>query len=388
MMNIPTRMEPSRSYRWAWLGLGIVVAVGVAYAQDNAAQREFGGDRFVAAGAPTVSEPVKGDLFIAGGSIDVDAPVSGDVVAAGGRVRVDEEVAQSVYAAGGQLTLNGGVGRNVRLAGGRIEVGPQARISGNLTVIGGQLRLRGRVDGHVQAGAGRVLIDAPVTGDVAVTAGRVELGPRARIGGKLSVRSREELKQAPEAQVLGGIEQQPLPLRRERGGERLGPHGERIVSAGGWVWTVGLMLLAVVLVAMLPRFFGGVAQVLRERPAWAAGIGFIVLICMPAAALVLLMTIVGAPLALVLVPLYFVLLLIGYVSAGIALGDWVLARWSATPGTAAAPKGKRALAVALAVLAVALAARVPWIGGWIAFAALLLGLGALAMHLRTIAVQH
>jgi cytoskeletal protein CcmA (bactofilin family) len=387
-MNIPTRMEPSRWYRWAWLVLGMVVAVGAAHAQDAAAQREFGGDRFVAAGAPTVSEPVKGDLFIAGGSIDVEAPVDGDVVVAGGRARLGDEVARSVYAAGGQLTLSGKIGRNVRAVGGRIEVGPQAQVGGNLTMIGGQLQLRGRVDGYVQAGAGRVLIDAPVTGDVSVTAGRVELGPRARIGGKLRVRSREELKQAPEAQVLGGIERQAFPPRRERAGERPGRYQERIASAGGWVWTVGLMLLAVVLVAILPRFFGGVAQVVRERPAWAAGIGFIVLICTPVAALVLLMTIVGAPLALLLVPVYLVLLLIGYVSAGIALGDWVLARWSAAPGTAAAPKGKRALAVALAVLAVALAAKVPWVGGWIAFAALLLGLGALAMHLRTVAAQH
>ncbi len=381
-------MEPSRSYRWAWLGLGIVVAVGVAHAQDGAAQREFGGDRFVAAGAPTVSEPVKGDLFIAGGSIDVDAPVDGDVVVAGGRARLGDEVTQSVYAAGGQITLNGKIGRNVRAAGDRIEVGPQAQIGGNLTMVGGQLRLRGGVAGYVQVGAGSVLIDAPVTGDVSVTAGRVELGPRARIGGKLRVRSRDELKQAPEAQVLGGIERQAFPPRRERAGERLGPHGERIASAGGWIWTVGLMLVGVVLVAMLPRFFGGVAQALREQPAWAAGIGFIVLICTPVAALVLLMTIVGAPLALLLVPLYLALLLIGYVSAGIALGDWALARWSAEPGTAVAPKGKRALAVALAVLAVALAARLPWVGGWIAFAALLLGLGALAMHLRTVAAKY
>ncbi len=381
-------MEPSRSYRWAWLGLVIVVAVGVAHAQDGAAQREFGGDRFVAAGAPTVSEPVKGDLFIAGGSIDVDAPVDGDVVVAGGRARLGDEVTQSVYAAGGQITLNGKIGRNVRAAGGRIEVGRQAQIGGNLTMVGGQLRLRGGVAGYVQVGAGSVLIDAPVTGDVSVTAGRVELGPRARIGGKLRVRSRDELKQAPEAQVLGGIERQAFPPRRERAGERLGPHGERIASAGGWIWTVGLMLVGVVLVAMLPRFFGGVAQALREQPAWAAGIGFIVLICTPVAALVLLMTIVGAPLALLLVPLYLALLLIGYVSAGIALGDWALARWSAEPGTAVAPKGKRALAVALAVLAVALAARLPWVGGWIAFAALLLGLGALAMHLRTVAAKH
>lgn len=387
-MNILTRIAPRHSLQWSWACLGIAIAASAALAQDGTAQREFGGDRFVAGGAPTISEPVTGDLFVAGGSIDVDAPVAGDVVVAGGRARLGDEVAQSVYAAGGQLTLNGKVGRNVRVVGGRVEVGPQAQIGGNLTMVGGQLELRGTVAGYVQAGSGRVVIDAPVTGDVSVTAGQVELGPRARISGKLRVRSRDELKQAPEAQVLGGIERQTLPRRESTAGEQPGDHGERIASAGSWVWTAGLMLLGVVLVAMLPRFFGGVAQVLRERPAWAAGVGFIVLICTPVAALVLLMTIVGAPLALLVMPLYFALLLIGYVGAGIALGDWAIARWSAVPGTAAAPKGKRVLVVALAVLAVSLAARVPWIGGWIAFAALLLGLGALAMHLRTLAAQH
>lgn len=387
-MCVLTRFEPRRSLCWAWLCLSLLVAGGAAQAQDSAAQRDFGGDRFVAGGAPSVSDPVDGDLFIVGGSIDVDAPVGGDVVVAGGRARLGDEVAQSVYAAGGQLTVNGKVGRNVRAVGGRVEVGPQAQIGGNLTMVGGQLELRGSVAGHVQAGSGRVVIDGPVTGDVSVTAGRVELGPRARIGGKLRVRSRDELKQAPEAQVLGGIERQAIPPRPDHpAGPRAREQQELIVELGGWVWTAGLMVLGVVLVALLPRFFGSVAQVLRERPGWSAGIGFIVLICTPVAALVLLMTIVGAPLALLVVPLYFALLLIGYVSAGIALGDWVLVRWSAAPGAAAAPKGKRALAVALAVLAVSLAAQVPWVGGWIAFAALLLGLGALAMHLRAVAAQ-
>ncbi|UCG98518.1 MAG: polymer-forming cytoskeletal protein, partial [Burkholderiales bacterium] len=58
-------------------------------------------------------------------------------------------------------------------------------------------------------------------------------------------------------------------------------------------------------------------------------VGFIALVCVPAAALVFLLTIVGLPLALATAALYFVLLLAGYVSAGIGLGDYALARASA-----------------------------------------------------------
>lgn len=360
------------------LGLTLVL-LPAAPARADTHGADSGGDRFIAGGTVSVGEPVKGDLFVTGGSIDVEATVGGDVVLAGGRARLSGDIGQTVYATGGQLTLAGKLGRNLRAAGGRIELAPTSEVEGNVTAAGGQVLLRGRIGGHVKVGGGKVLIDGPIGGDVMVGAGELELGPNARIAGKLRWRGSDQFRQDPQAEVLGGIERLELPTPSRAADETPTESSETpaaTVRAGaGWFWTAGLLLLAVLLRAALPRFFGGASERLRERPALGLLAGFVLLVATPVAALVLLFTLIGAPVALLLVAVYLALLPVGYASAGIALGHWVLARWRPAAG-----RGTQALAVALAMLLVSLAGRMPYLGGWIAFIALLMGLGALSLQ--------
>lgn len=364
------------------LTLLTAVAVGPTVAAEAPAGQRLGGDLFVAGGAVTVDQPVAGDLIAVGGSIDVDAPVNGDTLAAGGKLRFGVDVGGSAYAAGGRITVAGKVGRNLRVAGGQAELGPKSEVLGNLSIAGGQLRLLGAVRGHVQAAGGRVRIDGPVAGDVLVTSGQLELGPNARIAGKLRYRSREPIEQDPAAQVTGGVELL-MPAWGSEGGASAprGEHSGPAAWASGiaWTWTIGLVLLAAVLIALLPGFYAGVARAWRERFGMSVLLGFVLLVCMPIAAVIALVTLIGIPLGLLLTALYLALLPVAYVSSGIGLGDLGLRRLR--PASAQAT-GWRIAAAALALVLLALAGLIPWLGGLIAFAALLAGLGALLLQTR------
>ena len=366
--------------RWM-LGL-LVVGVGPAMAAETPAEQRLGGDLFVAGGAVAVDQPVAGDLVAMGGSIDVDAPVAGDALAAGGKLRFGVDVTGSVYAAGGRITMAGKVGRNLRAAGGQLELGPKSEVVGNLSIAGGQVRLLGAVRGHVQAAGGRVRIDGPVGGDVLVTSGQLELGPNARIAGKLRYRSREPITQDPAAQVAGGVELL-MPAWGSDGraseprGERPGPPAW--ASGIAWIWTIGLVVLAAVLIALLPGFSTGVAGALRERFGLSLLLGFVLLVCTPFAALFAFVTLIGIPLGLLLIALYLALLPVAYVSAGIGLGELGLRRLRPDR---VQTTGWRIAAAALALMVLALAGWIPWFGGLIAFAALLAGLGALLLQTR------
>ena len=390
------------------------VALSIAIGAPPARAAPPASDRFVAGGTVTEVAPVAGDLIAAGGSVDVDTDVAGGVVAAGGKVRIGGSVGQSVHAAGGQLSLVGGGGGPPppagagggarggaggtpppggggqkrggggggapppRLAGGEIEIGPKAHIAGNLGAAAGRIAVRGAVDGHLSAGAGNLLIDAPIGGDVEAAAGTLELGPNARIGGTLRYRSTEPLKRDPAAQVAGEI-------------VRIGPdpaqwssEARQVRRGAGLFWTTGLMLLAALLVAVTPRLSASVSESLRGRPGFSLVLGFVVLVCTPIATVLLLVTIIGVPLALLVLFAWLALLPVAWASTGVAVGDWFLAR-------AASARGERTrwrvVAAVLGVLLLALASRVPWFGGWIGFAALIVGLGAWALQLRRLAAR-
>jgi hypothetical protein len=210
-----------------------------------------------------------------------------------------------------------------------------------------------------------------VRGDVEVAAGELQLGPRARIEGRLRYRSGEEARIDSGAAVQGGVERRAMPRhpRREREGGA--------VALGAW--TLGLMLFAALLVWALPEWTGRAAEAWRRRFGWSALAGFVALASMPAAILLLLVTVIGIPLALVAILAYPALLLVGYVVSGIALGDATLMRWRAA---VAARTAWRAAAAALGVLAIGLASLVPWVGWLVAFAALIAGMGALFFSVR------
>lgn len=329
-------------------------------------------DHFFGGGEATSSSPVPGDLFIGGGQVEVQGDVGGDLLAAGGQLRLTAPIGASVYAAGGKIHLGSGVRRNARLMGGEVEVASAARVAGNLTVLGGNVRIVGAVDGHVMALGGSVEIDGPVGGDVDIGAGKASLGPHARIAGRLRYQSDEALRVDPAAKVAGGIEHIEVPAARD--GRKGAGH-----EADGWIWSIGLMTLAAVLVYALPGFYLGVGTTARQRIGLCLLLGLAVLACMPVAAVMALVTVIGIPIGVVLLLAYPIALVIGYASAAIVLGDTVLLRWRGSLDGSAL---RRAGAAALAMFALALLTRVPFLGGPVLLAATLAGLGALALQIR------
>lgn len=356
----------------------LVVAFGAAAQPTDkdprSADRALGGDRFTAGGSALVDQPVGGDLFVAGGKVEVRADVAGDLVATGGSVLIRAPVGQGVYAAGGELEVDGAVARNVRIAGGRIELGRAARVAGNLSAMGGRIELAGDVRGYVQIAGGQVRIDGPIGGDVEIAAGKVALGPNARIAGALRYTSEAALEADPAAQVAGGIER--VGASQQRVGER---EASRHRYTGGWIWTLGLIALAALLVYAVPGFYERVSTTARTHFGMSALLGFAALACIPVAAVIALVTIVGIPVGVLALLAYPIVLIVGYAGSAIALGDAALLRWRGNLGGSAL---RRAGAAALAMLIIAACARIPFVGGFVVFVAMIAGVGALTLQIR------
>jgi hypothetical protein len=269
---------------------------------------------------------------------------------------------KSVYV-GGKVDITDPVQGTVRAAGGEITL--SAPVSGDAHLAGGSITVKGAVSGDLRAAGGSVVIDSPIGGDATVGSGSLELGPNARIAGKLVFRG-GELKQDPAAQVIGGIEQHS---GRMRHAHDFDPFGR---FARGWLWTVGLMVMAAIIAAALPGPTRRMATELREHPWTAPLIGFIALTCIPIAAVLIMITIVGIPIGILAILGYAALLLVGYVWLSVVVGGMLLDRFRADIASQIA---WRVGAAVIAMLVLALLARVPFVGGWVAFAALIVGVG-------------
>jgi cytoskeletal protein CcmA (bactofilin family) len=359
------------------IGLATVTLQIQGQAQTEEDQRndlltiDLGKDHFAAGQNIAVAKAVEGDLLAAGREVIIEDKVGGDAAAAGGTVRLNGNISDNTYAAGGQVFVNGTISRNARLAGGTVEISPSSRIDGGASIAAGEVRVNGAIGGYLQAAGGSVYINGPVGGDVEASGGSIELGPNARINGRLRSRSRAPLKQDEGAQVLGGIEQLPY---RVQPAPALGGLFRVIF----WVWMVGLMLLVAIILVLLPGF-GNVIATVEARPGASALLGFVLLVCIPVASLILLITLIGAPLALLAMAAYLALLLVGYLAAAAAVGDTVLKRLR--PGTVERI-GWRIAAAICGIFAIAILGRIPILGSLIVFAALIMGIGAVGLQIN------
>lgn len=351
-------------------------AIRASTAADRA-EGVIGGDYF-GAGATTGPEtPVGGDAFVAGAAVDLRSPVAGDAVLSGGQVYVGAKVGSDLYAAGGSVVVNAAVGHNARLAGGRVRVTPHADIAGKMTIAGSKIRVEGRTGGVLVVFGNEVVINGEVNGGAAVVARQLKIGPNTRIRGRLTYRT----AQAPQISPLAIISEGAWQSEFELPGKKLEPLARMALWVGVAMFTCGLFLLGMAIVTLAPRGSASVVKQLRSRPVGSLLLGFALLVGVPVAAVLAMMTVIGVPLGLLLLFLWPVVAVFGYLIGVIFLGD-ALASLFSRVGRHGSGRGLRVLGLAVVLIALLLLSRLELIGAVAILLILFCGTGALLIGLR------
>jgi len=359
---------------------GALLAAGGASAQEFedliVKKGLLRGDQYLAGGTVDVHGKVEGDLVMAAAQAGLDGIVTGDVAAIGALVHVGGIVGDDVRALGGRVIVQGIVGDGLLVGGGEITLTRGTRVGGNAILGGRRVMDLGDVDGDLLAVGQYVEIAGDVRGRTTIRAEEVVIGPKARLYGDLVVRSPNPPRIADGARIVGKVvlDAPPAPGFAQ--------------WLGGAAWTVGLQL-GLLLVAWAWMFFAPrlsrEAAVLEWRKmGLIQGIGIAVVFGLPLVAVLLAITLVGIPLAVGVAAIWAVLLLAGYASTAICLGNWLRARrlggrlggWPA--GASDARLGESLLWTLLALLLLRAAEAIPWLGPVVTAGAVFFGAGAVA----------
>lgn len=356
----------SRGRAGLFLPLLLMLTSGcVPLAPDGEELRFRSGGDLVAAGTVVeVPESVAGDVMAAGRDVVFTGDAEGSVLTAASTQTLEGSVAGNVHAAGGGVLLASRVERNVTLLAADLLVARDASVALNAYLVGGRVEQRGAVRGNLRIAAREVVLDGPVGGNVDVIAGRLTLGPSARIDGDLTYRVREGADTVdPAAVVSGEVQAVPVP----------GPSTAfRITVAAG---RVAAFLLAGFVLLLLARPLAGAAERLNERPGSALGLGLLWIIALPVMVFAAAVTIVGIPLAVIATAGYLISLYLAPVIPGLWLGISLLER----PGEPATAPPKAFL---LGGTIVGVFSLLPWIGFPVRMLVTALGFGAVALHVR------
>lgn len=216
-----------------------------------------------------------------------------------GDVKVDGMVEGDVRSGMGDVVVNGEVGGDIKAGSGDVEV-------------------NGPVGGEIDAGFGDVRIDATVAGDVEVGRGDVELGPDARVGGDLHYASGEFSgdRAAVEGTVVAGA---------MRPGMDHDWDGFGILNIVGWIFAAAVFAACSVLVAVLaPGQLSAATRRAEESPAMSLLLGVASVPAVVVLCVVLAVSIIGIPLLLLLAPAYLALVFFGALVAAYFVGRRVV----------------------------------------------------------------
>lgn len=350
-------------------------ASSLAFAQPApSASSPEAGNVYLTGPTVRITEPVEGDAMVAGGRVAIERSVGNDVAVAGGDVAVTADVGEDLRAAGGQVSLDARVGGDAHIVAGRLVIGKDGSVAGRAWLAGGDVQVLGRLAGKTKIYAGRVAIGGEIDGDLSVQADSVELLPAARIRGVLTYASPNPLLSDPAARVDGGV------VRQSRGPAPTARQPTTSAGSGTVVWILGLMAAGVVWALLFPAVAQAAQARLAQAPGTSLAAGALVVLLTPVAVVLLLISILGAPLALVLLAVYGLLLLAGYLVVAGYLGDRLLQM--ATKDAVVTP-GRRVTALVVALLLLGLVSQVPLLGWLITLLALMAGSGALVARFQS-----
>jgi cytoskeletal protein CcmA (bactofilin family) len=356
------------------LALGLMLALGPSTLSAQEAgptilkRGVIAEDVYASGGRVDILAEVDGDVVAAGGRVSVGRLVKGDVIAAGGDVSIAGKVLDDVRAAGGLVTIDAHIAGDAVAAGGSVSLRPESQVDGKAWLVGGDIEVHGTVGKRLRAAGGRIRIAGDVHGDVDLVARRIEILPGARITGSLTYRSPQEAKIDPAAHIGGTLTRLPAPAR-------LATVSRGVAWIAGVVFLASLMVSGIVLLLLFPNFSTAAARTVATDPWKSLGMGIAVLVATPVAAGLLMSTLLGMPLGLTILSLYFVSLLWGFLTAATFVGDLGIRLFRGGPS-----KGWRVLSLIAALVVLAIIGAIPIVGAVILFLALLFGLGAWTVH--------
>lgn len=290
---------------------------------------------------------IKDNYFTAGNTVVIEGEIQKDLFAFAQSVDLSGKVGGNVFTGASAIKINGPVGGDVYAGAATLEIGKNAVIEGDLIT-----------------GAGTVTVDGKVNGKIWAGTGTLAFGSSAVVGKEI-VYSSDNVAKVNSGAKINQITQKITPK----------PEKSKVVKdqfMNHFLGFLMMLLVGVLMLTLLSKWTKSASEQIKTHFWKTLGWGFLVLVATPIALIIVLVTVIGIPLAFITGALYFIAIYLAKIIAAFALGEYIskqkwLPIWSLTLG------------LAIVVILCAL----PYVGGFIGFVVLLLGLGGLVISATT-----
>lgn len=377
---------------WKKIGLGVLVALCIPFlvfgfevksgnsvyvAQDQTVE----GNLYAAGSNVTVDGKVTGDVICAGGSVIINGGVEGDVICLGQSVNIRGPVGGSVRTAGNTIDIDSAIARNLNAFGANVVVEKNANIGREALIAGGFSQVSGKIGQSLLGAGGNFIISGEVGNDAQLYLGQgsdlksnLVLTDSAKIGGNLNYTDKEKADIAQGAQI-GGETIQNAP-KVEKTKQNAGK-----AFATFWKWSLLYSMLSsfvvgLILILLMKEKLNLLLDLATEKIWPSIGWGILIMIVVPVLAGIVLFTIIGIPLALIILVLWMIALYLSHVVFSLLLGRSIMKNIFSREN----PSLAWSLAVGIVIFE--LIVFIPFLGILVGLAAMWWSLGAMSVYFK------
>ena len=318
----------------------------------------------------TIDGTIDGDLVVGAERFTMRGTVTGNLYFFGSEVEIDGVVQGTVIGVGDRIDLDGRVDGAVTLAGDRLNIMDGARIGRDVLLFGEGVRLAGIAARDVAFAGEWIEVRAEIARDLHVLgADRIALLDGARLGRDVRARlwgRHVEIERAPGSIVSGEVHvSNESPVREHY----LARYWQLSFYLKLLVGAAAAFLFGLLIYLLDPRLFAADPPDARGF-ARSLGIGFVVLLAGPVALVLVCLTVIGIPIAVLGLFVLISAVYTSYVLVAGLVGQAVLT--PSGPGL-----GAFTPSLLVGVLIVSALAALPFVGPAVRILAVLFGLGCL-----------
>jgi hypothetical protein len=276
--------------------------------------------------------------------------------------RISGQVDGNVRSFTNTIIVSGNVAKNMTSFSESITVDGTGKVGGSMTTFVNSLAVDGHVGRDILAFVNNAVVAGTIEGGMRVTGNKMRFNSSARVLGPVKFKGEN-----PPDVDSGAKLEVPIEFTREQ-------HHEDFKGSGFYVWrviwTAAIVLFGLVLFLIMPAFARESVDSAQHYGA-SFGLGALVLFAVPIAALIACVTVVGLPIGISTFVLWMAALNCAQLVVGAIIGQWLMGQTSET--------WQLIGRMVVGVILVRVATMIPHLGGWIKFAVILWGLGAISL---------
>ncbi|MBI5135625.1 hypothetical protein HZA86_05350 [Candidatus Uhrbacteria bacterium] len=307
------------------IGVVAITAPLLVWAQGtiiHPADQVHEGNYIRAAQSIQILGKVTKDVVVIGRDIVIDGPIEGDAIIVGQNVVIHSTIGGNVRILASTVLLDAAVAKNATMLAGNLGTTPTARVGWDLTVFADRADLQGTIDGWLWIRSRHVNLAATVGNDADVQTGSaLSVAKNAQVKGTLKYSGKHTAAIA-EGSSLGNVEY------RQAGAKDNGRRSGRNRPPLFWplVFLFGAWVVGGVLLVLAEPWLAQNARRLQQKPLATIGWGVVGLVVAPVLIMILAVTLIGIPLAVLLTMFYGMLVYCARVIIGYSLASIIQTR--------------------------------------------------------------